>query len=107
MGIYEWGDRAWLEPHPVTLPSQYADGLKNIVKVAAGDKVSFALAGDGRLYSWGSKATGCLAQGPNCPKNLIEPTQVPPETFNRQKVVDVTSSRNRCLAITVEDEFIA
>merc|ERR1712176_839683 len=55
--IYEWGNRLWLEPHPVTLPARYKAGLKDI---------------------------GSLAQGPNCPKNVVEPTLVPPESFNRQ-----------------------
>jgi len=105
--IYEWGNRLWLEPHPVTLPSRYEDGLKNIVKVAAGDKVSFALTGEGRVYSWGSKASGCLALGPDCPKNVVEPTPIPPEAFGRQRVIDITASKNRCLAITAEDALIA
>lgn len=105
--IYEWGNRTWLEPHPVTLPSRYQDGLKDIIKVAAGDKVSFALTSGGQLYSWGSKASGCLAQGENCAKTLVEPTQVPPETFGHQKVIDIEASKYRCLAITDESSFKA
>jgi len=105
--IYEWGSRLWYEPHPVTLPSRYQEGLKDVVKVAAGDKCSFALCGDGRLYSWGAKASGCLALGDNVQKNVMAPTLIPPETFGRQKVVDIAASKNRCLAITVEDELVA
>merc|ERR1711957_728469 len=48
--IYEWGNRTWLEPVPVSLPARYEDGLKNIVRVGAGDKFSFALTAEGRLY---------------------------------------------------------
>eukprot|EP00928_Gymnodinium_smaydae_P061148 TRINITY_DN45302_c0_g1_i1.p1 TRINITY_DN45302_c0_g1~~TRINITY_DN45302_c0_g1_i1.p1 ORF type:complete len:464 (+),score=109.26 TRINITY_DN45302_c0_g1_i1:68-1393(+) len=104
--IYEWGNRLWLEPHPVTLPSRYAEGLKDIVKVAAGDKFSYALTAEGRLYSWGAKASGCLAQGPDCPKNVVQPTAIAPETFGRQRVLDIIAAKRRCLAITAEDELI-
>jgi len=105
--IYEWGSRTWLEPHPVSLPSRHAHGLKDVAKVAAGDKFSFALTADGRLYSWGSKASGCLAQGPNCPKNIVEPTLVPPEVFGHQRIIEIVASKWRCLAITQEDAFTA
>lgn len=105
--IYEWGNRLWLEPHPVTLPARYKEGLKNIVKVVAGDKCSFALTKEGHVYSWGAKSSGCLAQGPDCPKQVVEPTLVPPETFGRQKVVDLVVSKRRCLAVTLEDELLA
>jgi len=100
--IYEWGSRMNLEPRPVSLPSRYEEGLKGIVKVAAGDRFSFALAGDGQLYSWGQKASGCLAhgQGPEVPKTLVVPKAVPPEVFGHQRVVDITASKYRCLAIT-------
>jgi len=104
--IYEWGNRTWLEPHPVTLPSRYEAGLKDIVKVAAGEKVSFALTSEGHVYSWGSKSSGCLAQGEECAKTLVQPTPVPPATFGHQKVVDITASKCRCLAITLEDTYI-
>merc|ERR1719373_490029 len=60
------GNRAAFEPQSVTLPSRYAEGLKNVVRLAAGDYCSFALTGDGQLYSWGAKASGCLLQGPEC-----------------------------------------
>lgn len=103
--IYEWGNRTWLEPHPVSLPSRYEDGLKDIIKVAAGDKVSFALTKKGELYSWGAKSSGCLALGPNCDKNIVQPTPVPAETFGHQPIIDVTASRSRCLAITRENEY--
>jgi len=105
--LYEWGGRTWLEPHPVTLPSRYEESLKNIVKIEAGDKCSFALTGDGQLYSWGSKSSGCLAQGADAPKNVVEPTAIPTETFKHQKVVDIVVSKSRCLAMTHEDEFVA
>mmetsp|Transcript_62014 Transcript_62014/g.134478 ORF Transcript_62014/g.134478 Transcript_62014/m.134478 type:complete len:435 (+) Transcript_62014:53-1357(+) len=103
--IYEWGNRTWLEPHPVTLPSRYEEGLKDITKVVAGDKCSFALNKAGALYSWGSKASGCLALGEECPKNVVEPTPVPPEVFAHQRIVDIVASKHRCLAITLEDEL--
>lgn len=105
--LYEWGNRLWLEPHPVTLPSRYEEGLKGIIKVAAGERCSFALTRDGRLYSWGAKSSGCLALGENCPKNVLEPTLVPPEVFDHQRIIDIAVSKNRCLAITEEGEFTA
>jgi len=98
--IYEWGNRQWLEPHPVTLPNRYQEGLKDVVKVAAGRDVSFALTRGGELYSWGSKASGCLAQGPDCPGSLTLPKLVPHEVFDDQPVLDIAASRRRCLAIT-------
>lgn len=105
--LYEWGGRAWLEPHEISLPSAYRDSLKSVTKLAAGEKYSFALSTDGTLYSWGSKASGCLAQGPDCPKTLVEPTPVAAAAFRHQKVVDIAASKNRCLAITLEDEYAA
>merc|ERR1712050_658114 len=80
--LYEWGDRMWLEPHPVTLPARYReDGLKDVVKLAAGDKCSFALTKDGTIYSWGTKSSGCLALGPDSPKKVVEPTPISAEVF--------------------------
>lgn len=105
--LYEWGNRTWLEPHPVSLPARYEEGLKDIVKVAAGDKFSFALTRDGHLFSWGLKSSGCLAQGEDCPKNIVEPTPVPMEAFSHQRIVDVVASKNRCLAITDEGEYVS
>lgn len=105
--LYEWGSRTWLEPHPISLPGRFEDGLNSIVKVAAGDKFSLCLTRDGQLYSWGSKASGCLAQGPGAPKTLLEPTLVPSETFEHQRIVDIAASKWRCLAITQEDGFSA
>jgi len=105
--IFEWGDRKWLEPHHVSLPSQYRESLKGIVKVEAGGKYSFALTGDGSLYVWGQKASGCLAQGKECPKTLVEPTPVSPAMFGHQRVIDIVASKSRCLAITHEGEFVA
>lgn len=105
--IYEWGNRTWLEPHPVTLPSRYEEGLKNIVKIVAGEKCSFALTKEGRVYSWGSKASGCLAQGEDCANTIVQPTPVPPTAFGHQHVVDIVASKCRCLAITLEDTYVA
>lgn len=100
--IYEWGNREFLEPSPLTLPSRYEEGLKNVLRVLAGDRVSFALTSEGRLYSWGLAASGCLAQGPDCPEKLHKPTLVPTEVFGGQRVVDLAAGPGRCLAITVE-----
>jgi len=105
--LYEWGNRTWLEPHPVSLPARYSEGLKDIVKVAAGDKFSYALTASGSLYSWGSKASGCLGLGPDCDKNVVEPTLVPAEAFGHQRIIDVVASKWRCLAITQEDAHVA
>jgi len=105
--LYEWGGRTWLEPHAVPIPEEHREALQTITKLEAGEKFSFALCADGTLFSWGSKASGCLAQGPDCPKIVVEPTPVPSSTFGHQKIVDIVASKSRCLAITVEDEFTA
>lgn len=101
--LYEWGNRFWLEPHPVSLPARYQEGLKGITKVAAGDKCSFALTNDGSLYSWGAKSSGCLALGEDIIKNVVEPTLIPAEVFGHQPVIDIQVRKWRCLAITRED----
>lgn len=100
--IYEWGDRMWLEPHPVSLPARYQEGLKDIIKVAAGEKCSFALSSSGILYSWGQSASGCLALGKDCPESIVQPTAIPAETFDHQPVVDIIAAKGRCLAVTLE-----
>jgi len=101
--IYEVGNRAAFEPQSVTLPSRYAEGLRNVVRLAAGDYCSFALTGDGQLYSWGAKASGCLLQGPECEDVVRFPRPVPPEVFSGERVVDVAAARNRCLAVTTDE----
>lgn len=105
--LYEWGNRTWLEPHPVSLPARYQEGLKDIVKVAAGDKFSFALTKDGAVYVWGQKSSGCLAlgEGPEAAKNVVEPTLIPAEAFGHQKVLDIFASKWRVLVITQEDAY--
>jgi len=105
--IYEWGNRTWLEPHPVTLPARYSEGLRGITKVVAGDRCSFALTEEGQVYSWGAKASGCLALGESSPKQVVQPTPVPPAMFGHQQVVDLAASKGRCLAITLEDTHVA
>merc|ERR1712113_543576 len=105
--IYEWGNRTWMEPHPIPVPDQHREALKDIKKVVAGDKFSLALTSAGQLFSWGTKASGCLAQGSDIPKNVLEPTPVPAARFSHQQVVDVEASKNRCLAITHEGEFVS
>lgn len=104
--LFEWGGRTWLEPHQVPLPSRHEESLKSISKVAAGERCSFVLSSDGTLYSWGSKASGCLAQGPDCPKVVVEPTPVPAAALGHQKVVEIYAGKSRCLAITVEDQYV-
>eukprot|EP00415_Alexandrium_ostenfeldii_P002165 UN2165 len=105
--IYEWGNRTWLEPHSVTLPSLYEGGVKDIVKVVAGEKCSFALASEGQFYFWGAKSSGCLAQGEDCEKMLVQPPLVPAAAFGHQQVVDIPASKCRFLAITLEDPYVA
>jgi len=101
--LYEWGRSLFLEAHAVPIPSQHADSLAKIVKLAAGEKFSLALTADGTLYSWGMKSSGCLAQGEECPKSVVEPTPLRAEVFGHQRIADVVACRSRCLAITVED----
>jgi alpha-tubulin suppressor-like RCC1 family protein len=97
--IYEVGNRVAFEPRSVTLPSRYKEGLKNVVRLAAGDHCSFAVTGDGSLYSWGAKASRCLLQG-NCEEVVQFPRLVPSEVFAGKRVIDVAAAENRCLAIT-------
>lgn len=105
--IFEWGNRTWLEPHKVALPSADAEDFADIISVAAGDKFNFALTRSGKLYSWGSKASGCLALGPNIEKNIVQPTPLSRELFRHQKVISITASKHRCMAITDEGEYVA
>ncbi|CAK9057059.1 E3 ubiquitin-protein ligase HERC2 (HECT domain and RCC1-like domain-containing protein 2) (HECT-type E3 ubiquitin transferase HERC2) [Durusdinium trenchii] len=104
--LYEWGDRSWLEPHRVLPPQVEDEDFHSIVKVAAGDKFSLALTASGKLYVWGSKISGCLALGPESPKNIVEPTPVSPEVFGHQKLVDIAASKFRCLAISDESQHV-
>lgn len=97
--IYEWGNRQVWEATPVSLPKRYAAGIKDVVRVVAGDGVSFALTAHGELYAWGPKDTGCLAEGL---LGAAEPQLVAAETFDGQPVVDIASSHGRFLAITLE-----
>lgn len=105
--IYEWGGRTWLEPRRVPISSQHEEQLQNVVKLAAGEKYSFALTADGTLFTWGSKSSGCLALGPECAKTVVEPTPISAETFSHQKVVDIVASKGRCLAITDEEQYMS
>lgn len=105
--IYEWGNRTWLEPHSISLPEEHREALKDVRQLAAGDKFSLALTGCGRVFAWGAKSSGCIVQGPGGPKNVVEPTLVASSEFGRQKVVELVASKNRCLAITDEGEYVA
>jgi alpha-tubulin suppressor-like RCC1 family protein len=102
--LYYWGDRTWLEPHLVSLPEANG-GLKGIVKISAGTKCSFALTESGILYTWGFKNSGCLALD-DLKGNLLTPTAIPPSFFGYEKIVDISASRQRCLAATSDDEYI-
>eukprot|EP00434_Breviolum_minutum_P019125 symbB.v1.2.016858.t1/scaffold1298.1/size126199/1 len=97
--LYEWGDRSWLEPHRVLPPQVEDEDFHTIVKVAAGDKCSFALTASG--------SSGCLALGPESPKNVVEPSPVNPEVFKHQKIVDIVASKYRCLAISDESQYVS
>lgn len=99
--IFEWGNRMWLEPHPVPMPAN----LQDIKKVGAGEKFSFAITHSGELFTWGLKSSGCLALGDAVAKTVVEPTPVPAETFGHEKVVDVVAGKCRCLAITEANTF--
>jgi alpha-tubulin suppressor-like RCC1 family protein len=103
--IYYWGDRTWLEPHIVSLPEANG-GLKGVVKIAAGTKSSFALTDTGLVYTWGFKNSGCLVID-DLRGNLITPVAIPPAFFGFEKVVDIAASRQRCLATTSDEEYIA
>ena len=102
--IYYWGDRTWLEPHVVSLPEANG-GLKGIVKIAAGSKFSYALSESGIVYSWGNKNSGCLVID-DVTKNIVSPTPIPPSVFNNEKVIDIAAGRQRCLAVTSDEELI-
>lgn len=100
--IYEWGNRLSFEPAPVTLPSRYAGGLKNVERVCAGDGVSFALTTEGGLYVWGPKARECFALDSLDEENFMDPVLVPPETFGHQQVLEIAAAEGRFLAVTLE-----
>ena len=102
--IYYWGDRTWLEPHVVSLPEANG-GLKGITKIAAGSKYSFALSESGILYTWGAKNSGCLVID-NVKQSPITPVAIPPSAFGNEKIVDISAGRQRCMAVTSDNEYI-
>ena len=102
--IYYWGDKTWLEPHVVSLPESNG-GLKGIIKIAAGSKYSFALSASGIVFTWGAKSSGCLVLE-NVEKNVINPIPIPPSMFNNEKVIDIAAGRQRCMAVTTDDEYV-
>mmetsp|Transcript_9613 Transcript_9613/g.17852 ORF Transcript_9613/g.17852 Transcript_9613/m.17852 type:complete len:416 (-) Transcript_9613:50-1297(-) len=104
--IFEWGDRTWLEPHRVSPPQVEDEDFKDLVKVAAGDKYSFALTASGKLYAWGTKG-GCVPLSAESPKNIVEPSLVLPKVFQHQKLLDIVASKGRCLAISDEGGYVA
>lgn len=89
--IYEWGNRKHLEPCPLTLPSRYEAGIKNLQRVVAGDGISFALTAEGRVYAWG------LPGG-----EATWPTLLPEETFGGRPVLQLAAGPRECLAIVAE-----
>mmetsp|Transcript_6301 Transcript_6301/g.18120 ORF Transcript_6301/g.18120 Transcript_6301/m.18120 type:complete len:425 (-) Transcript_6301:180-1454(-) len=105
--LYEWGGKTWLEPREVPVEPHDREKLSSVKKLATGDKFSLAVTADGTLFSWGSRATSCLAQGAKCTKIVPEPTPVPAGTFGHQPLVDVVASSSRCFAISLEDSYLA
>jgi alpha-tubulin suppressor-like RCC1 family protein len=103
--VYYWGDRTWLEPHVVSLPEANG-GLKGVKKIVAGSKCSFALSESGLVYTWGAKNSGCLVIE-DLKRNLLVPQPIPPSAFGNQKVVDIAAARQRCMAVTSDEEYIA
>jgi alpha-tubulin suppressor-like RCC1 family protein len=103
--IYYWGDRAWLEPHVVSLPEANG-GLKGVRKISAGSKCSFALNENGVLYVWGAKNSGCLVLPDLKKGNLVVPTPIPPSFFGNEKIIDVSANRQRCTVVTTDSEYI-
>ncbi|KAF4655403.1 hypothetical protein FOZ61_007591 [Perkinsus olseni] len=117
------------EHHIVAVASTgavYENGIRGIKKLAAGAKVppvmfrqfcrpnlmlgvwlhySFLLTESGLVYSWGKKSSGCL--GRNDGKTMVVPTLVPPKVFGNHRVVDIEGGKQRCLAVTSDDEYIA
>ena len=103
--IYYWGDRTWLEPHVVSLPEANG-GLKSINKIVAGSKYSFALSESGIVYAWGAKNSGCLILPDLKKGNTVVPTPIPPSIFGNEKVIDITAGRQRCTAVTTDEEYV-
>lgn len=102
--IYYWGDRTWLEPHVMSLPEANG-GLKGVVKVVAGSKYSFALTESGVVYTWGAKSSGCLVVD-DVKRTAVIPVPIHPSKFGNQKVVDIAAFKQRCMAVTTDDEYI-
>jgi alpha-tubulin suppressor-like RCC1 family protein len=103
--LYSWGDRTWLEPHVLSLPEANG-GLKGITRIVAGSKCSFALSSSGIVYAWGMKSSGCLVLE-NSDRNVPTPIAVPPAMFGNEKVVDIAIYRQRCMAVTTDEEYLA
>ena len=103
--LYSWGDRTWLEPHVLSLPEANG-GLKGITKVVAGSKCSFALSSSGVVYTWGMKSSGCLVLE-NSERTVLTPVAIPPSMFGNEMVIDIAVYRQRCMAVTTDEEYLA
>jgi len=97
--IYCWGGRVWLEPHTVTVPSRYENGIKNLTQVKAGKKSCYALTEEGHLYSWVlgkgvfKKKTDVLHQDEK--EDSLTPQLVDLQTyFSGEKVRDLAAGPN-------------
>lgn len=77
---------SWGRPH------EFVQGLDRRSRVLGID-------GGRKHYSWGRLGSGRLAQGPEAPEQLKEPTFVAPESVDRRRVV---AGAGRRLAVNAE-----
>ncbi len=91
--VFYWGNSDWLEPRPISLPSIYEGGIKNIKKVVAGNKFSFLLTSTGDLYY-----VGKISAGPFTKTAQLQ--RVDGAMFNNQLVEDIAVCHNLCVAVT-------
>ena len=89
--VYYWGAGDWVEPRPLTIPSIFEAGIKNIKGLTAGSQFSFLFNRDGKLWYKGKVDSELF------PKNASF-GQVDP--FDSENVQDITCSHSECIAVT-------